>query len=94
MSLIADRCLFVGYGQETSARMLINSERYILHRLLIEFNRHDQDGAFRLGEVAAASYRLSIPNSVRRRGNLQPCYEMGLAERGGRNARTTLAISA
>lgn len=33
-------------SKETSARMLINSERYILHRLLIEFNRHDQDNGY------------------------------------------------
>ncbi|CAE7273050.1 Scn10a, partial [Symbiodinium pilosum] len=36
-------------SKETSARMLVNSERYVLHRLLIEFGRYDQDNTGYLG---------------------------------------------
>ena len=76
----AEDAYLSGHGQETSARMLINSERYILHRLLIEFNRHDQDSAFRLGKSLQVHVAYRLRTFFVERKNLldaleQSCYE-------------------
>jgi len=50
-------------SKETAARMMVNSERYLLHQLLVEFSRYDEDNSGYLG-LRAFKKMIREPNVV------------------------------